>query len=62
MAPLLPAVRRFRARSRSGGGACGDNITLNLGLRDGATNLGAVSYTMRMGGVPAPTSPKPLTR
>ena len=35
-------------------GACGDNITLNLGLQDGATNLGTVSYTMRMGGVPAP--------
>ena len=35
-------------------GTCGDNITLNLSLQDGATNLGTASYTMRLGSTPAP--------
>lgn len=30
-------------------GACGDIITLTLQLQDGATNLGNVTYTMRLG-------------
>ena len=30
-------------------GTCGSNITLTLQLQDGATNLGTVTYTMRLG-------------
>lgn len=30
-------------------GSCGSNITLTLALQDGATNLGTVAYTLRLG-------------
>ena len=30
-------------------GTCGNNITLTLALQDGATNLGTVTYTLRLG-------------
>jgi hypothetical protein len=32
-------------------GSCGSNITLTLALQDGATNLGMVTYTLRLGTV-----------
>jgi subtilisin-like proprotein convertase family protein len=30
-------------------GTCGNNITLTLALQDGATNLGTITYTLRLG-------------
>jgi hypothetical protein len=30
-------------------GTCGNNITLTLALQDGATNMGTVTYTLRLG-------------
>jgi hypothetical protein len=40
------AARNF---SFTANGNCGDNITLTLQLQDGATNLGTVNYTVRLG-------------
>src|SRR5262249_42946645 len=38
------------------GGACGDNLTATLALQDGATSLGTVTFTTRVGRVVTSTS------
>ncbi len=38
-------------------GNCGENITLTLALQDGTTDLGTISYTLRLGTVGAESAP-----
>jgi subtilisin-like proprotein convertase family protein len=51
MAVSLPFTFTFVGR-----GNCGDNVTATLHLQDGATDLGNVTYTIRLGGTTANTT------
>jgi subtilisin-like proprotein convertase family protein len=51
---IAPGASVSRNFTFTAAGNCGANITLNLQLQDGPTNLGTVSYTMGTGIVGAP--------
>src|SRR6185503_5443967 len=53
---IPPGGMAGRDFSFTAGGNCGDTITATLQLQDGATNLGTVSYTFKIGVLGAPTS------
>ncbi len=47
-----PVARSF---SFIASGSCGGNLTLSLALQDGASNLGTITYTLRLGAVTSST-------
>ena len=53
---IPPGGMAARDFSFTADGNCGDTITATLQLQDGATNLGTVSYTFKLGVLGAPTS------
>jgi subtilisin-like proprotein convertase family protein len=53
---IAPGATATRTLSFTATGACGSQITMTLGLQDGATNLGTVTFTATLGALTSTSS------